>query len=310
MTVLKASGVRKSYDKREVLHGVYLVVNEHDIYGLLGPNGAGKSTFLNIVVNLITDYSGMIEVFDKKLNRTSLFDIGFVPQDLAIYEDLSAYQNVKFFGGLYNLSGEALDRECEAALSMVGLWEQRKRKPSEFSGGMKRRLNIACSIVHHPKLIILDEPTVGIDPQSRNYILESIVALNKKGATIIYTSHYMEEVEAICNKVAIIDDGRIVEDGLISGIKEKFQRNNRYEFIVESGTKVRSIFPEHLISGIKVMDNRAIVTFTRYYPDIEDVIALATDKKALTSIGKYRPNLEDIFLEITGKALREGDLGC
>jgi ABC-2 type transport system ATP-binding protein len=310
MTVLKVSNVRKAYDKREVLHGVNLIVKEHEIYGFLGPNGAGKSTLLNIVVNLITEYVGVVEIFDRRISRSSLFNIGFVPQDLAIYEDLSAYQNVKFFGGLYKLSGAALERECESALRMVGLWEQRKRKPSAFSGGMKRRLNIACSIVHSPRLIILDEPTVGIDPQSRNYILESIVALNKKGATIINTSHYMEEVEAICNKVAIIDDGKIVEDGSIAAIKEKFQKNNRYEYIVENGTDPRSMFPASIVADLQVVENRAIVTFIQEFPAIEQVIAFATNKGALISIGKYRPNLEDIFLEITGKALREGDAGC
>jgi ABC-2 type transport system ATP-binding protein len=307
MIVLKVSDIRKSYGKREVLHGINMMVWEQDVYGLLGPNGAGKSTLLNIIVNLITEYKGAIKIYGKKIKRLSMFDIGFVPQDLAIYEDLSAYQNVKFFGSLYKLSGKKLDAKCEAALKMVGLWEQRKKKPASFSGGMKRRLNIACSIVHEPKLIILDEPTVGIDPQSRNYILESIKELNNQGATIIYTSHYMEEVEAICSKVAIIDDGQIVENGLISGIKSKFQRNNCYECLLEADVSIDSVFPARLIADTNVFDNRVIVTFKDDYPNVEEVVALVKNKEALISIGKYRPNLEDIFLEITGKALRDGD---
>ena len=307
MPVLKVSDVKKNYDGREVLHGIDLSVDKKEVYGLLGPNGAGKSTLLNIVVNLITEYTGSVELFGKKINHSSLFDIGFVPQDLAIYEDLSAYQNVNFFGSLYKLKGKPLDEKCEAALKMVGLWDQRKRKPSAFSGGMKRRLNIACSIVHNPELIILDEPTVGIDPQSRNYILESIKVLNESGATIIYTSHYMEEVEAICHKVAIMDDGNIVENGLISEIKEKYQKNNCYECILESGTQAKSIFPKKLISNISTEDNKIVITFNKDFVLIEDVVALARNKKALISIGKYRPNLEDIFLDITGKALRDGD---
>ena len=308
MPVLKVSDVRKKYDKSEVLHGIDFYVEDKEVYGLLGPNGAGKSTLLNIVVNLVTDYTGEVELFGEKINRSSLLNIGFVPQDLAIYEDLSAYQNVKFFGSLYKLKGKDLQDKCEAALKMVGLWEQRKKRPSTFSGGMKRRLNIACSIVHNPKLIILDEPTVGIDPQSRNYILESIKAINKAGATIIYTSHYMEEVEAICDKVAIIDDGNIVENGLISKIKEKYQKNNCYEYILESGTQIKSIFPKALIASITTVDNKTVVTFKRDFAMIEEVAALAlgSDKKAFISIGKYRPNLEDIFLDITGKALRDG----
>jgi ABC-2 type transport system ATP-binding protein len=307
MYVLEVSGIRKKYDKQEVLHGIDFSVSTKEIYGLLGPNGAGKSTLLNIIVNLITEYTGVVELFGNKFDRYCLSDIGFVPQDLAIYEDLSAYQNVKFFGSLYNLKGTRLDGRCEFALKTVGLWEQRKRNPSSFSGGMKRRLNLACSIVHDPKLIILDEPTVGIDPQSRNNILESIKALNKEGATIIYTSHYMEEVEAICNKVAIIDDGNIVENGLISEIKEKYQKNNCYECIFERRTKTYEMFPKRLLSDISFADNKTIVTFNKDYAIVKDVVALVINRRALVSIGKYRPNLEDIFLDITGKALRDGD---
>ncbi|MDR0501498.1 MAG: ABC transporter ATP-binding protein [Coriobacteriales bacterium] len=307
MTVLKVSDVKKTYDKKEVLHGVNFSVQEKEVYGLLGPNGAGKSTLLNIIVNLITEHSGDVEIFAKKISRSSLSEIGFVPQDLAIYEDLSTIQNVSFFGSLYGLKGKVLHENCEAALRMVGLWDQRKRKPSAFSGGMKRRLNIACSIVHSPKLIILDEPTVGIDPQSRNYILESIKALNQAGATIIYTSHYMEEVEAICSKVAIIDDGKIVENGLISVIKEKYQKNNCYECILETQAKIEGVFPKELIADISSSDNKYLITFKTDYINIKDVMALVTDKNSIVSIGKYRPNLEDIFLDITGKALRDGD---
>jgi ABC-2 type transport system ATP-binding protein len=307
MSVLKVTGVRKAYDKKEVLHGINLTVDKVEIYGLLGPNGAGKSTLLNIIVNLITEYTGSVELLGRRINHANLPDIGFVPQDLAIYEDLSAYQNVKFFGGLYKVKRRSLDAKCEFALRTVGLWDQRKRKPATFSGGMKRRLNIACSIVHNPKLIILDEPTVGIDPQSRNYILDSIKALNRAGATIIYTSHYMEEVEAICNRVAIMDDGNIVADGLISEIKENYQQNNRYECVFESGTDIRTIFPAQIVAGISLSDNKTIITFSENFDLIEEVMALASDKRAIVSIGKYRPNLEDIFLNITGKALRDGD---
>jgi ABC-2 type transport system ATP-binding protein len=307
MAVLRVTNVRKQYDKREVLHGVSFLVEEKEVYGLLGPNGAGKSTLLNIVINLITEYSGSVEIFENQIDQHSLHDIGFVPQDLAIYEDLTALQNVKFFGSLYKLRGKDLDTKCQAALRMVGLWNQRKRRPSSFSGGMKRRLNIACSIVHNPKLIILDEPTVGIDPQSRNYILESIKLLNRLGATVIYTSHYMEEVEAICTKVAIIDDGNIVENGPISEIKQRYQKNNCYECILEAHASIKGVFPEELVAGISTANNRALITFTQDYSRIEDVLALAAKRDSIVSIGKYRPNLEDIFLNITGKALRDGE---
>ena len=307
MSILKVTDVKKSYGDNQVLHGIDLVVKSKEVYGLLGPNGAGKSTFLNIIVNLITDYEGQVEMFGQNISKDSMAGIGFVPQDLAIYEDLSAYQNVKFFGSLYNLGGSNLSRNAGLALEMVGLWDQRHKNPSTFSGGMKRRLNIACSIVHNPSLIILDEPTVGIDPQSRNYILESIKTLNKKGATIIYTSHYMEEVETICSKVAIIDTGRIVEEGTISETKEKYQNDNCYECILESGINVYEVFPARIISKVSTQTGRTIITFNRRFGRVQDVVAEATNADSIVSIGKFRPNLEDIFLTITGKALRDGD---
>jgi len=308
LSVLKSIDLIKSYDGKNALQGINLTVEKGDVYGLLGPNGAGKSTFLNIVVNLISKYSGTIFLFDQKKNKENLRQIGFVPQDLAIYEDISAYRNVKFFGGIYKLKGKELEERCEFALNAVGLWEHRKRNPITFSGGMKRRLNIACSIVHNPKFIILDEPTVGIDPQSRTCILDSIKALNKDGATIIYTSHYIEEVEAICNKVAIIDAGRIVEEGLISEVKEKYQKGNSYEFVFQHGIKAEEYFPDAAEYGIFTVNNRAIVTSLRDIALEDEVMEMLGEIDELISVGKYRPNLEDIFLTITGKELRDGSV--
>ena len=308
MPVIETVDVQKKYNDHKVLHGVNLVVEEKEVYGLLGPNGAGKSTFLNIIVNLITDYEGSIKIFGEEISQENLSNIGFVPQELSIYEDLSALQNVKFFGSLYKLRDELLDERCKKALEMVGLWEHRKKKPITFSGGMKRRLNIACSIVHNPKLIILDEPTVGIDPQSRNYILDSIKTLNKNGATIIYTSHYMEEVEAICSKVAIVNAGQIVENGTIAEIKEKYLSSDCYECVLESGKSIFDVFPSYIISDAFALSmDRVIVILNRDYNVVNDIVIMATDPSSIVSIGKFRPTLEEIFLAITGKALRDGD---
>jgi len=308
MPVIETVDVQKKYNDHKVLHGVNLIVEEKEVYGLLGPNGAGKSTFLNIIVNLITDYEGSIKIFGEEISQENLSNIGFVPQELSIYEDLSALQNVKFFGSLYKLRDELLDERCKEALEMVGLWEHRKKKPITFSGGMKRRLNIACSIVHNPKLIILDEPTVGIDPQSRNYILDSIKTLNKNGATIIYTSHYMEEVEAICSKVAIINAGQIVENGTIAEIKEKYLSSDCYECVLESGKSIFDVFPSYIISDAFALSmDRVIIILNRDYNVVNDIVIMATDPSSIVSIGKFRPTLEEIFLAITGKALRDGD---
>jgi len=308
MPVIETVDVQKKYNDNKVLHGVNLTVEEKEVYGLLGPNGAGKSTFLNIIVSLITDYEGSVKIFGEEISQENLSNIGFVPQELSIYEDLSAQQNVKFFGSLYKLKDELLNERCKEALEMVGLWEHRKKKPSTFSGGMKRRLNIACSIVHNPKLIILDEPTVGIDPQSRNYILDSIKTLNENGATIIYTSHYMEEVEAICNKVAIMNAGLVVENGTIAEIKEKYLSSDCYECVLECGKNIFDVFPPYLISDAFALSlDRTIIIMNRDYNVVNDIVIMAKDPSSIVSIGKFRPTLEEIFLAITGKALRDGD---
>lgn len=188
MEVVLLKDVIKAYKKNIAVNKLNLKVNEGEIYGILGPNGAGKSTTINMLTGLLTPTSGEIKIFEKKLTKNSIdikSNIGIVPQDIAIYEDLTAIENVMFFGSLYNMKKQTLKENAKKALEFVGLSDKFKEKPSSFSGGMKRRLNIACAIVHNPKLIIMDEPTVGIDPQSRNHILDSIKKLKDMGSTII-----------------------------------------------------------------------------------------------------------------------------
>lgn len=200
-----------------------LDVKEGEVFGFLGPNGAGKTTTISILSGLYSKYQGDVKIFGKSIKDDPIFikkNMGVVPQDLAIIDDLTAEENVSFFGELYGLRGSDLKKAVKETLEFVGLWDRKKDFPNKFSGGMKRRLNIACAIVHKPKLIILDEPTVGIDPQSRNNILETIKKLNEQGSTIIYTSHYMEEVEAICTDVCIVDKGKIIARGNIEALKD------------------------------------------------------------------------------------------
>ena len=193
--------------------------------GFLGPNGAGKSTTLHMITTLLDPTTGRI-IFEEQPVADYNYDykraLGLVPQDIAVFSDLTAYENVKFFCSLYGIKGTALKEATKTALDYVGLLEHKDEYPNTFSGGMKRRLNIACSIVHKPKLLIMDEPTVGIDPQSRNKILEVAKKLCEEGTTIIYTSHYMEEVEAICSRVIILDHGEILEEGPLEDIKAKY----------------------------------------------------------------------------------------
>src|SRR5690606_12609867 len=200
---LKIRNLTKKFDDFIAVDNMSLNVREGEIFGFLGANGAGKSTTINMISSLLRITKGEIELLGKNIVKHSHFaksNIGIVPQDLAIYEDMTAYENVKFFAGLYGLRGTLLQERTEEALAFVGLGDKHKSLPKNFSGGMKRRLNIACAIAHRPKLIIMDEPTVGIDPHSRNYILNSVKQLNEMGCTIIYTSHYMEEVEEICTR--------------------------------------------------------------------------------------------------------------
>jgi len=224
--LLEVKDLRKGFKEMEVVKGISFKVNKGDILGFLGPNGAGKSTSINMICTLLDKDSGEVKYEGKEVCGTdNNFKriLGLVPQDIAVFSDVSAYDNVKFFCSLYGFKGEELRKYTKEALDSVGLWDRKNDYPDKFSGGMKRRLNIACSIVHKPKLIIMDEPTVGIDPQSRNNILEVTKKLSEEGTTIIYISHYMEEVEAICSRLIIMDKGVIIEDGNKDKIKAKYK---------------------------------------------------------------------------------------
>ncbi|MCC0706634.1 ABC transporter ATP-binding protein [Clostridioides sp. ES-S-0190-01] len=223
--LLEIEKLSKRYKNKEVVSRESFKILEGDILGFIGPNGAGKSTSINMFTTILSPDSGDIYYKGKSIkNQQNVFKsaIGVVPQELAIYEDLSAYDNVKFFCSLYGFRGNELKSRTKEALEFVGLWGRHKELPAKFSGGMKRRLNIACAIAHSPKILIMDEPTVGIDPQSRNKIMEAIKTINKNGTTIIYTSHYMEEIEALCNRIVLIDKGVILEDLDKSVYKDKY----------------------------------------------------------------------------------------
>ena len=219
MSILKIENLKKSYKDTQAVKNVSFSVEKGDIYGVLGPNGAGKSTTINSIVGFIKPDSGSIVFEDKYSINEWKRNIGYIPQELAIYPDLTAEENVSFFCSLYGFSGKELKERTERALVFTGLENDRKKKASVFSGGMKRRLNIAAAIAHGPKLVIMDEPTVGIDPRLRNHILESVKKLNQEGTSIIYTTHYMEEVEELCNKIIIIDHGSVITNGYKDEVK-------------------------------------------------------------------------------------------
>ena len=221
--ILKTKDLTKKYSNTVVVDNLNIEIKKGEVFGLLGPNGAGKSTTMNMICNLIKPDLGNVEFMGKdfRKNKKELSSkLGYIPQLLAIHGNLKAWENVELFTSLYGIKGSELKSRIDESLEYVGLMERRNDYAKTFSGGMKRRLNIACAIGHHPDLLIFDEPTVGIDPQSRNFILEKIKESNKNGTTVIYTSHYMEEVEAICTRIAIMDNGKIIASGTSEELKK------------------------------------------------------------------------------------------
>lgn len=221
--ILKTTDLTKKYNNKAVVDSLNIEIRKGEIFGLLGPNGAGKSTTMNMICSIVRPTVGSIELLGKnpwKQKKEVIHKIGYVPQELAIHGNLKAWENVELFTSLYGIKGAKLRKAVDESLEYVGLLDKKQEFAKNFSGGMKRRLNIACAIGHDPKLLIFDEPTVGIDPQSRNFILDKIKESNQKGATVIYTSHYMEEVEAICTRIAIMDNGKIIACGTSEELKK------------------------------------------------------------------------------------------
>ncbi|MDP4103689.1 MAG: ABC transporter ATP-binding protein [Bacillota bacterium] len=311
MNVLELKNLTKKFADFIAVDNISLNIAEGEIFGFLGSNGAGKSTTINMIAGLLRISDGEINILGKNIakhSRLAKMNIGIVPQDIAIYEELTAKENVSFFAGLYGLRGDTLKEKVDDALRFVGLSEKQDEYPKNFSGGMKRRLNIACAIAHRPKLIIMDEPTVGIDPQSRNYILESIRKLNNMGCTIIYTSHYMEEVEEICSRIAIIDHGKIIAEGtkeqliaIITNTKDiwievKSTENLRLDQIKQI-TGVRSVqVDENVLKVNSEIDVNNLNKIIHHFMNHEIEISSLEEKE---------PNLETVFLTLTGRNLRD-----
>ncbi|KRL97077.1 ABC transporter ATP-binding protein [Liquorilactobacillus satsumensis] len=288
-----------------------LTVEKGDIIGFLGPNGAGKSTTINMMMDLIGITSGTITLFGESARHKSnriRSKIGMIPQEIAIYEDLTAFENVAFFGGLYGLRGKMLKAASLRALRYVALEKNAKEKAENFSGGMKRRLNIACALVHEPELIIMDEPTVGIDPQSRNFILGVIETLNKKGITIIYSTHYMEEVERISNKIAIIDHGKLIACGSEAELINLVTNTQNFSIEVLYPEKVE-LQKLRALNGVQQVQLEGqilhIIANAEKNP-LDDVLKiLIAAEVAVKAVDQDKINLETVFLMLTGRKLRD-----
>ncbi len=312
MTFVQFKNVVKKYDTKISVNHLNLDIAEGEIFGLLGPNGAGKSTTIHLLSGLLPMDGGEIALDGYSVAKRPLETksrIGLVPQELAIYEQLSARENVTFFGKLYGLRGNLLKERVEEALEFTGLQDFAKGRPVTFSGGMKRRLNIACAIMHRPKLIIMDEPTVGIDPQSRNHILESVKKLNEMGSTVIYTSHYMEEVEAISTKIGIMVQGRLVAHGtkeeliLQAGLEERLMlETNR--LTDEAAAEIRS--HPRVTSFQKREDSQLELVLQESQTYLQDILFILTKHELkLQKLTRVEPDLESLFLTLTGRTLRD-----
>lgn len=309
MNILEIKNIYKDYGDKVAVDGINLKIEKGKIFGILGPNGAGKSTLISMICGLISKTKGEV-IYEEKTNdiRKWKENIGIVPQDFALYWDLSAEENVKFFCSLYGYKGEELKRRTNKVLDFVGLLDVKKKLASSFSGGMKRRLNIACAIAHSPKLIIMDEPTVGVDPQSRNHVLESVLKLRDEGATIIYTSHYMQEVDDICDEIAIIDNGKIIAQGTSSKLKALVE--NEKIFDVSVSKKPENIEEKLMeITGIEkvvFLDNKYKIHTIKEANIINKIVeTFSKDGCEIKNISSEETSLETVFLALTGKKLRD-----
>lgn len=311
MNIVKIEGLVKRFGDFTAVDNINLNISEGEIYGLLGPNGAGKSTIINMICGIVSITKGKIEILGKDNRKYSNFtkkNIGIVPQDIAVYEDLTCIENVKFFAGLYGLRGEKLQKAAEEALEFVGLSENIKSFPSKFSGGMKRRLNIACAIAHKPKLIIMDEPTVGIDPQSRNHILNSVKKLNEMGCTIIYTSHYMEEVEQLCTQISIIDHGKVIAEGTSDELKAIVTDKNTVVVTVSGIEQVNAEEIKNIrgVQSVQIDEDMVKINSSKDINNLDKVILYFTQNNIkIKNIENKIPDLETVFLALTGRKLRD-----
>ncbi len=309
--VVKVEGLVKRYDKLVALDYLDLEVKEGEIFGLLGPNGSGKTTAINCILALLKYDKGTVEVFGKPMKPDAYDikkDIGLIMQNVAVFNELTVYENILYFCSLYIQDKKEAKRLTEEAIQFVSLEDYRKFYPKKLSGGLLRRLNIACGIVHKPKLIILDEPTVAVDPQSRNKILEGIRKLNEEGATVIYTSHYMEEVEMLCSKIAIIDKGRVIAKGTKEQLKEMISIGEKITIeayhLSEAQKAVLSKIPD--VYSVKVNDSNVEIRSNRGKNNLLRVLDYLSEHNI--SFGRViteQPTLNDVFLEITGKELRD-----
>lgn len=307
--MLVVENLKKSFGNREVVQDISFTVQKGESFGLLGPNGAGKSTTISMISGLLPSDSGTVTVGGVSVQKqpmNSKRKIGVVPQEIALYPTISAKENLVFWGKMYGLTGREAKRKADDVLQIIGLTDRAKDKVETFSGGMKRRVNIGAALMHEPELLIMDEPTVGIDPQSRNHILETVKKLNQNGMTVIYTSHYMEEVDFLCERIGIIDHGKLIALGtkkelcnrLMGGTIQRIQVSEQKESFIK---RIKAL---ELVEEIAVTESHIEIIGSDQ--SLVDLIAIANQEKVkILSVQVQESNLESLFLQLTGRTLRD-----
>lgn len=308
--IIEVKHLTKKYKDLIAVDDLSFNILEGEILGLLGPNGSGKTTTINSILSLLKYDKGNIKIFNKEMTPDAYDikrEIGVIFQEVSVFDELSVYENIDYFCGLYISNKKERTKCIEDAMKLVGIEDYKKFYPKQLSGGLLRRLNIACGIAHKPKIIFLDEPTVAVDPQSRNNILDGIKKLRDEGATILYTTHYMEEVEILCDRIIILDKGKIIAEGTsdelknISNILEKItielNSNNNIMELVSKQKNVKNVVQNH---------NVVVITYSKGKNNLGELIELLKNNKIkYNKIFSERPTLNDVFLELTGKGLRD-----
>jgi ABC-2 type transport system ATP-binding protein len=309
--MIQVRSVSKSYGNIEAIKDVSFTINKGEIFGMLGPNGAGKSTIVNILNTLVKPDKGDVIIDGVNIKDdgdTIKLIMGVVPQEIALYEELSAYENMMFWGGLYDIPKQQLKTNVNKTLEIVDLVNRKDDRIKTFSGGMKRRINIACSLLHNPRILVLDEPTVGVDPQNRNHIFEVIERLNSEGMTIIYTTHYLEEAERFCDTIGIIDEGRIIAQGTLKELKEISGATDSLTIkLADSDYEtISGITSTNPLFRFDITSNTLTVECSNISKDISTIINhIQYSGGVIERIYTRGTNLESVYLKLTGKELRD-----
>ncbi len=309
--VIEVKNLTKKYKELTAVDNLSFDVKKGEILGLLGPNGSGKSTTINSILSLLSFNEGEIKIFGKIMTPDSLDlkrEIGVIFQDVAVFDELNVYENINYFCSLYIKDKKKCAKYTEEAIKLVGLEDFKKFLPKKLSGGLLRRLNIACGIAHKPKLIFLDEPTVAVDPQSRNNILDGIKQLRKNGATIVYTTHYMEEVEILCDRIIILDHGKIIASGTNDSLKDLAKVKEKITVEARDVTKKLQTEIQKIkdVVGVRYDGDTLVVNYSDTRKNLAELVSLLEKNKInYARIFSERPTLNDVFLELTGKDLRD-----